>query len=619
MTVKIAKAQTALLLFVPAAAAFLPDRPHSFRVLGLAVGVWLLALLGLVVRRAPLPASRAGRAALAGLALFAFLTAISLSWAGVLEPAASATVLALLYLGFLLASVPALRGRVAARAVEPVLVLTAFAATLWGLSERVLPRTFNYVNPRVAMGRLADPLGYWNAMGLLCGLGLILAARIAGDVERSRTSRALCAACTPILSAGLWLAFSRGALAASAAGLVGLIALVATRAQVKAILLSLFGAAVAIVSAESLRHVATTQYELDDRAREGRIFGLILLATALAVGLIQSWLAGRSENPDSGTLGRTPVRVAALITVLLAAAPFVSVIAGQAQSTRGTAGSGADAARLASSESNRTDYWRAQLGEFRANPIIGSGAGSFETTWIRERGALEPARNAHSLVVETAGDLGLVGLAALLLLIGGIAACVRSAWRADRRLIAGPAAGLIAFASHTAIDWDWQVPGVTLFALLLSAVAIASIDRPAERRATAQRVGVGLVAVVVIALLGWSLRGVELERRGGRIVDSASLLGWTENRYSRAKTELEAAAVLNPWPGPRIILAKAAWASGHDSDAVAQARSLTESNPDSWLAWGLLAKVVRPQDPALARAALERAHQLRPKPPAVTR
>jgi O-antigen ligase len=272
-----------------------------------------------------------------------------------------------------------------------------------------------------------------------------------------------------------------------------------------------------------------------------------------------------------------------------------------------------------SSESNRTDYWRAQLDEFRSSPIAGKGAGSFETTWIRERGSLQPAANAHSLVIETAGDLGLIGLAALFILLGGIAACARSAWRADRRLMAGPAAGLIAFASHSAIDWDWQVPGLTLFALLLASVAIAASDRNAASPRTAPRILVGLLSVLAVIGLGWSLRGVEMQHRGDRIVDSASLLGWTEDRYSRAKSELESAARLNPWPGPRLVLANAALASGHDADALAQARSLTEANPDSWLAWGLLAKAAKRSDPVLARSALARAHELRPEAPVVSR
>ncbi|MEI6446954.1 MAG: O-antigen ligase family protein [Actinomycetes bacterium] len=619
MTEKIARVQTAVLLLIPAVATFLTYRPHSTEFLVLGIAVWLMALIGVLIQPSLLPAGRPGRIAITGIAALTLLTALSMTWAGVLEPAAAAATLALVYLGFLLAAVPALRERAAARVVEPVLALTVLAATLYGLSERVLPGTFSLASPRTALGRFAEPLGYWNAMGLLCGMGLLLAARIAGDTERPRASRAMFAAATPILAAGLWLAFSRGALAATVAGMVGLVALVATRSQAKSVALALLGAAAAIASAQSLPSVATTQYALDDRASQGAIFGLMLLGAAIAVGTTQFLISGRAGRPDAESIGRTGVRVAAFLTVVVAITPFASVIAGQNQINREPTESGAVADRLASSESNRTRYWSTQLAEFRANPIIGSGAGSFETTWIRERGSLQPARNAHSLEIETAGDLGLLGLTALLLLLGGVTVCARSAWRRDRRLLAGPAAGLIAFASHSAIDWDWQVPGVTLSALLLAALVIAAAERDSSRPSLTQRAAVASLAVVAIAWLGWSLRGIELQQRGERIVAAAGLLGWNEERYSRAKVELESAALYNPWPLPRTLLATAAFNSGHEAEAIAQAQALVDANPGSWFAWGLLAEVVRNEDPALARSALATSQQLRPPEPDATR
>ena len=38
------------------------------------------------------------------------------------------------------------------------------------------------------------------------------------------------------------------------------------------------------------------------------------------------------------------------------------------------------------------------------------------------------------------------------------------------------AAVLAAFALHVAVDWDWELPAVTLPALLLAAAALAPID-----------------------------------------------------------------------------------------------------------------------------------------------
>ena len=46
--------------------------------------------------------------------------------------------------------------------------------------------------------------------------------------------------------------------------------------------------------------------------------------------------------------------------------------------------------------------------------------------WLRERTIPERVADAHSLYVETASELGLIGLAALALLIGGTAAAPRA-------------------------------------------------------------------------------------------------------------------------------------------------------------------------------------------------
>jgi O-antigen ligase len=90
-------------------------------------------------------------------------------------------------------------------------------------------------------------------------------------------------------------------------------------------------------------------------------------------------------------------------------------------------------------------------------------------------------RDAHSIWLETAAELGLVGL----LLLGAFAAGV--AWsvaRAPRPAVAGPAAALAVWAAHSAIDWDWELPGgPTLIAIVLAGLVLALADATAERPA----------------------------------------------------------------------------------------------------------------------------------------
>src|SRR5205085_141237 len=52
------------------------------------------------------------------------------------------------------------------------------------------------------------------------------------------------------------------------------------------------------------------------------------------------------------------------------------------------------------SGSGRVDYWRVAWRQYRENPLLGSGAGSYERYWIRDRPNAFYARNAHNLYLE---------------------------------------------------------------------------------------------------------------------------------------------------------------------------------------------------------------------------
>ena len=141
--------------------------------------------------------------------------------------------------------------------------------------------------------------------------------------------------------------------------------------------------------------------------------------------------------------------------------------------------------------SNRYDYWRVAFEEFGDNPIRGAGSGAFRVDWLRERTVLDPAKDAHSLYIETLGELGLVGAAILAALIVGLAVAARRAFRRVPVQAAGAIAALSVFAVHAGLDWDWEMPAVSLVALLCAGALIAWSEGPAvtssERRLTAAR------------------------------------------------------------------------------------------------------------------------------------
>jgi len=97
---------------------------------------------------------------------------------------------------------------------------------------------------------------------------------------------------------------------------------------------------------------------------------------------------------------------------------------------------------------------------------------------LRERPFPEAARDAHSLYIETAAELGVLGLIALLLAFaGGILAAVKATSR-NRAAAAGPVAVLAAWALHAGLDWDWEMPAVTLIALACAGYLCALANLP---------------------------------------------------------------------------------------------------------------------------------------------
>jgi O-antigen ligase len=143
---------------------------------------------------------------------------------------------------------------------------------------------------------------------------------------------------------------------------------------------------------------------------------------------------------------------------------------------------GATASRLTSVQSHRYAYWKVAFGAFEDHPLAGLGSGGFEVRWLQERKIHESVADAHSLYIETAAELGLVGLIALAAAIAGIVLAARRSLSADRVLAAGPIAALIAWAIHAGLDWLWEMPAVSLPALALAALLVAQSEAAARER-----------------------------------------------------------------------------------------------------------------------------------------
>jgi hypothetical protein len=351
---------------------------------------------------------------------------------------------------------------------------------------------------------------------------------------------------------------------------------------------------------------------LTNRLSDAEPFGVQLAIATVAAGL--AWTAVRAIGRSGKSLSLNLTRFVAVSALLLAIAPFASAVSGQKQSVGQE--SGANAARLASPESDRAAYWNVQLDQFAESPLYGAGGGSFLAAWTQHRGSREPARNAHSLPLEMLGDLGIIGFLIFMALAGAIAIATKRAAVKDSRLAAGPAAALLAFAAHCLIDWDWQVPGLMLAIIALAAVPLAMSSLPSDRaepqRHALQRIAIAAVAIPVIAWFALLSQELALENKAVSTIDAAQILGWNSERYSRVQSELADAQQFTPDPRPSIWGFIAAQRTHNAADSERLARDVLAANQGSWFAWQMLAYATRTSNPSESAHAAKRAAELRP-------
>ncbi len=465
----------AVLLAGPAALAFFSGGYFQGPRVWAGAGAWGCVVVALVAGAA-VPRGRDALLAIGGLGLLAGWTLLSILWAPLAGNAYGAGQIAVMYVGALLASAMVLRDR-ALPLVEPVLAAGTVVVVGYGLAGRLLPGLLHFARSVSAEGRLEQPLTYWNAMGELAALGFVLCARLAGDRTRPPWLRDLAAAALAPLGLGLYLSFSRGALFACAAGLIALVVLAPRRQQLQALLLAVAVGVVASVAAATFNGVTSLSGSPSTRESQGAIVLALVVVIAVGAGLIQHLLAARVDDRALTLPRRAPLIVTGLIAVGLT----LAIVVGSHESSGTSPALSGGATRLTSLQSNRYDYWSVALRAFGTEPLHGIGAGGWSVEWLRWRSVAEGAQDAHSLELQTLAELGVVGAALLLSVFAGIARAARRSLRSPLApAVAGPIAALVTYLAHSPLDWDWQMPAVTLIATALAGAVIAAAEPAAD-------------------------------------------------------------------------------------------------------------------------------------------
>lgn len=568
------------------------------------------ATLRVILARA-LPLERLDVALLAGLAAFAAWVAISLAWTLDRSATVDEIVRDVAYGGVVLAILVCVR-RSTVRPFLTGLLLGVTLVSAYALVSRLRPSWLGTWEPGVEY-RLSGPIGYWNGLGLFAAMGVLLAL---GLVARSPSLavRCLAAVCPTLLVATVLLTFSRGAWLALGIGLLMMLAVDARRLQLLLTVLVLAPwPAVAVwlcLGSDRLTHRDATLAQAA-AAGAGILPVLIALAAASGVAAAALCLAERRVHPSralvvTGRVAITVAAAAAAVAVVAAwGAPWTLAERAVDSIRVRSPGTTVDASdRLLDLSTNgRLDMWAVSLDQFERRPATGEGAGSWRIAWDRERPYESIARDAHSLYLEVLGELGAVGLAAL---VAALAVPLVAAVRGRRsRSVPAALGAYAAFLAHAAVDWDWELAGVSLVGLAAGAALVVSARSGRRRRDARPRLALVLGAaslVLAVASVGAVLFAVPLARARD---------AYDRFDFAAAADEARRAIRWGPWSSEAYdLLGRAQLGSGQTQRARRSFEAALHRSPDDW---EILRDLAAASDLATARMLLDRAARLNPR------
>jgi tetratricopeptide (TPR) repeat protein len=545
-------------------------------------GLVVLALLALTaaalrVRLAELPV--AVRIALACLAAYTALSYLSILWAGVPGDAWEGANRTLLYL-----LVFALFATWRQHGTSAALLICVWTLSMIGLAAFVLLHADGASGAALQGlfpgGRLTYPSGYANANAAQWLMAFWPALLLVRTRELHWSVRGLLAGGAVLLAEVALLSQSRGSLYATPVVLVLVFLLLPQRTRTFAVLIPI--AAGIAAAARPVLHVGNDldrHEEVVHATLHSAVMATLLASVAVAVLVaVAAAIESRVELSPASELrtrrAAAAVAIAVLIAVLAggwaaAGDPIKRVEHGWDTFKGGYAANSQGGDRLTSGlGSNRYDFYRVALDEFKAHALLGIGADNFQQAYLVKGHSEETPRYPHSVELRTLAQTGIVG--ALLALLGLGAALVavaragllRSARRADPLGAAVAAAALAGFGYwvvHGSFDWFWEFAGLgaPAFALLGLACSLApartaalgsrrsgrssGARAPRARAGLARTVAIGAGVVVVVLAATASLLMPWL----GRLQLEHAAQIWTK-APQQAYAALEDSASLNP-------------------------------------------------------------------------
>ena len=397
---------------------------------------------------------------------------------------------------------------------------------------------------------LFRPIGYANAFGGLIAITvpLLLGLSIAGV---RREARAAFAAAAVVLLVALYLTQNRsGWLALATAVIVWILTTSARSDAAVALVLAALPAAIAVAIVARLDLLRTDRAA--GRAEDAHLaLGVVALCAAIGA-------AGTVFAPRFALGHRFVVRaVRAAALVVAAALVWAAAHAG-----------------------DRTHYWHAAARGIEHRWLLGSGAGTFDEIWLRYRDIDSIVRDAHDLYLETFTELGIAGIALI-----AVALSLPLVARNDARtpVLAAARGAYCAFLVHAAFEWDWEMPIVTLPALVLGMALLLSSGNASQLRIglsarVAGAITAGLLTLFAIDALAGNAYLVTAERRAQAGDDAA------------AQARAVQARRLLPWASePWLVIADTRARAGDVTGARDALRTAVSRDRSDWFLWYRLA------------------------------
>ncbi|HET6657049.1 MAG TPA: O-antigen ligase family protein [Gaiellaceae bacterium] len=563
------------------------------------IGVWaplglaLVSLAGALLVAGRRPPFYIWVATGAVLALGAWSVA-STSWGGLPHEAwlkfdQSVVAAAALLTGSLVTSQPGRRGLVLGAVVTGLSIHAAIVMTRLAIPSH----PDDWISGRLVQG----PVGYHNGQGLVFALGIPLALYLAdGDRLALRLGGGAAAG---LMAGGVLLTQSRGSLLAVAVAVVVQV-LLTRRASLLIPAFALACALVGLLFALKPVDAALVAGSAGEQVDELRRYLVFTAVAAAAVGLAGAIAHTRLVNR---------VTVVGLVVLLVGAASVITVHQWSSVSSEGLEvailpadenpnEAPAGQTRIASLSSNgRHDAWRVAEGMFSEHPLVGAGQGQFARDWTRDRHIqnlyiIQP----HSIELELASELGIVGLGLFAVFAGAIVLALVST---SRRSIAAAALGAgIVLVGDASVDWTWSFPAIVATALFVAGAAAGSRRlRIPPARWTAAILG-GTFALALALTLPF------LADR--HVTNAQELMG---RGAGGALRQLDSAAKLDPWnPDVLTLEGRLAEGAGNYDLAVRRYREAAVDSQRPWAQEYMQARTLSQAGrPAEARAACERA------------